>query len=115
MKIVLLITVVESLALALWMMLLWHSRLRQSRVADAFSKLHNSPPRNDPAAATELSSFDAAHWAFINLRHLEGQADDRRPMAGTVPQSSGTPSAGRAFARRSHQMDYKQWSKERHD
>ena len=62
-----------------------------------------------------LAQFDPVRWALANPWLSEGQADDRKPMNGTVAASAGTPSAYRASARRSHQASFKKWSQERHD
>ena len=59
--------------------------------------------------------FNRVRWAQLNPWLSEGQADDRIPMNGSVAASSGTPSAQRAFARRSHQLRFKAWSQARHD
>jgi hypothetical protein len=59
--------------------------------------------------------FDPILWAQLNPWLAEGQADDRTPMDGSVKDSPGTPSAQRAFARRSHQLMFKKWSQTRHD
>ena len=59
--------------------------------------------------------FDPISWALANPWLTEGQADDRIPMNGSVTGNSRTPSAQRAFARRSHQLIFKKWSQERHD
>lgn len=59
--------------------------------------------------------FDSIRWALANPWLSEGQADDRTPMDSPVANSGGTPSAQRAFARRSHQVMFKKWSQARHD
>ena len=59
--------------------------------------------------------FDPIRWAQLNPWLTEGQADDRKPMNGSVKDSSETPSVQRAFARRSHQAMFKKWSQARHD
>lgn len=59
--------------------------------------------------------FDPVRWALANSWLTEGQADDRMPMDGSVTVSGETPSGQRAFARRSHQLGFKKWSRERHD
>lgn len=59
--------------------------------------------------------FDLKRWALANPWLAEGQADDRIPMDGSVKDSGRTPSAQRAFARRSHQLMFKKWSQARHD
>jgi hypothetical protein len=67
---------------------------------------------NHSQAQTE---FDSARWAQLNHWLVEGQADDRTPMNGSVKNSGGTPSVQRSFARRSHQAMFKKWSQTRHD
>lgn len=59
--------------------------------------------------------FDAKRWALANPWLIEGQADDRTPMDGSVTDSGETPSGQRAFARRTHQLMFKKWSQARHD
>lgn len=66
----------------------------------------NSPARNQ---------FDAVPWAQLNEWCVGGQADDRRPMNGSVVKSIGSASAQRAAARLTHQVMYKVWAQERHD
>jgi hypothetical protein len=61
------------------------------------------------------TEFDSVRWTQQNQWLLEGQADDRTPMNGSVKDSGGTPSVQRAFARRSHQGMFKKWSQARHD
>jgi len=78
---------------------------------DPLSHINNNPTINSPTSAL----FEAAHWAQLNPWLLEGQADDRRSMNGSVTDSGRTPSAQRAFARRSHQVMFKEWSQARHD
>ena len=51
--------------------------------------------------------FDPIYWALANPWLAEGQADDRRPMNGSVRDDGGTTSAQRSFARRSHQVMFK--------
>ncbi len=66
-------------------------------------------------AKREADAQDDAHWAFINQWHVESQSNDRRPMNGATATDGGSPSVQRSLARRSHQLKYKEWSKERHD
>jgi len=66
----------------------------------------NSPTR---------AAFDPKRWAQLNPWLLEGQADDRTPMNGSVKDSGGPPSVQRSFARRSHQAMFKKWSQARRD
>ena len=70
-----------------------------------------NPSSNSPTPAP----FDPIRWALANPWLSEGQADDRLPMDRSVADSGGTPSAQRAFARRSHQLMFKKWSQARHD
>lgn len=78
-------------------------------------------PEPDLASAEERTSVagdaarEAARWAFINEWHVESQGDDRRQVSGSVPESTGSSAARRASARQSHQVNFKAWSKERHD
>jgi hypothetical protein len=58
---------------------------------------------------------DAARWSLANPWLVEGQANDRPPMDGSVTGSRETPAARRAFARRGHQLSFKKWSQARHD
>ena len=67
-----------------------------------------------PNDVTDLQ-FDSVRFAQLNPWLVGGQADDRIPMNGSVKDSGGTPSARRAFARRSHQTMFKKWSQARQD
>ena len=112
MRMALLLTVVGSLTLALWMMIRWY-RKGWSRVPVGSLEQSNTSVESFPGKKTP--SLYKEHWAFINEWDPVEQADDRAPMIGSVTDSSGTPSARRSFARRSHQLNYKKWSKQRHD
>jgi hypothetical protein len=70
---------------------------------------------NGEANLPSQSEFDSVHWTKQNQWQLEGQADDRTPMNGSVKDSGGTPPEQRSFARRSHQAMFKKWSQTRHD
>jgi hypothetical protein len=61
------------------------------------------------------TEFDSARWEQLNPWLLEGQADDRTPMDGSVKASGETLSVQRASARRRHQAMFKKWSQARHD
>ena len=61
------------------------------------------------------ATLDDTRWSFVNEWQVASQGDDRIPMNGAVETVSQTASGQRASARRSHQMRYKEWSKERHD
>jgi hypothetical protein len=59
--------------------------------------------------------FDRERWTLANRWLSEGQPDDRIPMDSSVKDSGETPSGQRAFARRTHQLMFKKWSRTRHD
>jgi len=65
--------------------------------------------------AQTQTEFDSVRWAQLNPWLVEGQADDRIPMDGSVKDSVSTPSVQRANARRRHQAMFKRWSQARHD
>jgi hypothetical protein len=69
------------------------------------------PTNNSPAPAPVA----CMHWALLNPWLSEGQSDDRSPMPGTDGDSSGSLSARRSSARRTHQAMFKKWSQARHD
>jgi hypothetical protein len=105
MKIIILITVVETLMLMLWLAYSSHRR-RQSDLRIATTR--------HPDGSSSLPA--AAHWSAINRSQVQGQADDRRPLNGAVTTSKGMDgSVHRAFARKSRQLMYKKWSKDRHE
>jgi hypothetical protein len=110
MKIIIIITVVESLVLMLWLAYSYHKRGQ--------SKLHAAVV--GPSVSTPTRPLtpppDSARWSFINTWEVQPQQDDRPPMNGSVPPRSGAiPTVLRAFARQRHQLMYKKWSKDRHD
>jgi hypothetical protein len=105
MKIIFLVIALESLAITLWMTVIWLSRNRKSSLAGITGE---SSPSNVNTPRNSATRLKTAHWLFINGWQLEAQADDRMPMIGS---KSGRPS----IARRTHQMRYKEWSKQRHD
>jgi hypothetical protein len=57
----------------------------------------------------------AMHWALAKPWLSEGQDDDRSPVPGTDGDSSGSLSARRSSARRTHQAMFKKWSQARHE
>jgi hypothetical protein len=114
MRIVILITVIESSALAFWMIYSYHRR-GLSRQASALLRPSSVSAISNPKHSS-ISHVDSAHWSFINQWHPEEQRDDRQQMNGSVAVSGGAaPSIRRSLARQSHQLMYKKWSKERHD
>jgi hypothetical protein len=59
---------------------------------------------------------DPSLWTFINQWQVEPQSNDRLPMSGAVVPTEGVgPAVRRSVARRLHQLQYKEWSKQRHD
>ena len=115
MKIISAITALAILVLILWLMLLRYYRSTRSKTQAALVESALVSAGDDLAANSIPRSRDDARWAFINEWHLEPAADDRRPMNDAVPASSGSASARRSSARRCHQINYKEWSKERRD
>ena len=115
MKIVLLITVIESFVVAL-LLILWRFKSAYSilpaRVA-AGSTI--SGEINLPTITTKRRALDESRWTFINRWQVEPQSDDRTPVLGHVAHGAGATAARRSTARRVHQAMYKEWSKERHD
>lgn len=79
----------------------------------------NSPltPTSNTAAGNSPApqEFDPISWALANPWLAEGQADDRTPMNGAVPDGGGTAAEQRSLARRTHQLMFKKWSQARHD
>ena len=109
MRIVLLITVLESLAIASWLMV---------------RRFRNEIPKLQPAKSmvyanakfpVGITALEASHWNFINNWQVEDQADDRGLTLGAVAARDGSNPERRSFARRSHQRNFKTWSQARHD
>ncbi len=112
MKIVLIITVLEILVVALWL-LFGHSRKRHLEIAACAL---NGPPSHGKSPVINLPPldlFDVNRWVFLNAWQVNPQADDRRPMLGGVTKGAGPPSVRRSVSRRSHQLMFKEWSKNR--
>ena len=114
MRVVLVVFLIESLVLTLWLMGRWYFLIARPKSLAALVHHPLVSAANLPVKSA-YSSLEATHWAFINEWPSEGQSDDRLPMIGLVANSGGTASARRAFARRSHQLNYKEWSRDRHD
>jgi hypothetical protein len=74
-----------------------------------------APTGDNLIVKSPTSSFSDAIYRQLQEGHFEGQADDRRPMLGSVGKSTGSASARRSIARLAHQVMYKKWSQERHD
>lgn len=116
MKLILVVSALTVLVIALLGMLLQY--FRQAR-SEALTAPHEPPlafDNNTPTTSLPTQEpFDAVSWAQKNEWLVEGQADDRRPMNGSVVVGTGSASAHRADARHRHQVNYKEWSKQRHD
>jgi len=65
--------------------------------------------------ARQLVGEDPSHWAFISEWHVQEQSNDRMPASGAAAHNSPTASVRRSLARQTHQLEYKRWSKQRHD
>jgi hypothetical protein len=74
--------------------------------------LINAKPNADPLTGDR---FNVVRWAQQNAWCVEGRADDRSPMNGSVGASPGSASAQRSDARLAHQVMYRKWAGERHD
>lgn len=112
MKIVLLITALESLAIAFWLILQRfrneHARLQPAEIiVPTFAEVSGR--------ASAASSLEISRWNFINGWQVEDQADDRGLTLGAVADRAGSAPELRSFARRSHQRSFKTWSQARHD
>ncbi len=111
MRIILLITVLESVAITLWfVMQRFRSELKMPSAAAMIPTFSSVPAKPSMAA-----SLEASRWSFINGWNVAAQADDRGLTVGTVAENFGSASARRSFARRSHQRSFKEWSQQRHD
>jgi len=116
MKSIISIVVIESTALILLMAYLYYRRgLSKGRVSDRLRSPALSPTAN--SQLNPLLNFSrSGHCSFLSDWQPVEQHDDRRLMSGSVAViRETTPSVRRAFARKSHQLMYKEWSKERHD
>jgi hypothetical protein len=67
------------------------------------------------ALNSETIARELTRWKFINQWQVEVQSNDRKPMNSATVSESSAPAVQRSQARRSHQLKFKQWSKERHD
>ena len=112
MKIIFIITVLEVLVVTLWV-LVGHSRKRHLEIASVSLNGPLSHGQNPVINLPPLDLFDINRWAFLNAWQVNPQADDRRPMLGGVTEGAGPASVRRSVSRRSHQLMFKEWSKNR--
>jgi hypothetical protein len=114
MKLVFVIIVLENLVIALILAAVFaHSWRRKFNLQRPFSLIDAGDTPSIHLATPAL--FDPVRWTRLNPWLLEGQPDDRTPMIGSDGEISGSASARRSSARRFHQINYKAWSKERHN
>jgi hypothetical protein len=112
MKIVLLITVLESLVIASWLTIRrFKSETSRTQPAESLVPVY----ANANARVGAPSALEVSHWNFINNWQVEDQADDRGLTLGAVTAGAGSSPERRSFARRSHQRSFKTWSQARHD
>ena len=112
MRLVLLLTVIESALIAVF--LVW---LRYRR-ASTPAQVTNHPLETSAVSAPHANTVDASHdarWRFINSWRVEPQFNDRMQAIGAVGLSTETAGGRRSSTRRRHQLSNKQWSRERHD
>lgn len=115
MRLVLLITLLESLAVTFWLVRPWLSRHLLTATEESSLTRAGMPIVPSPNPRRVSLSNDRSHWAFVNSWQVASQADDRTPaVINSAPLGSG-PSARRAFARQNQQVSYKEWSRGRHD
>jgi hypothetical protein len=82
MKIIIVITVVETLMLTLWLTYSYYRRRKSNlqialgRPGPAFDHRHRSSLSPSPR-----------HWSAINRSKVQGQQDDRRLMNGSVERN----------------------------
>ena len=112
MKIVLLITLVESAIVAL-LMILWRYRSVKTTAPLPFKQITHAEVNH--IAESDLNDARRSRWAFINGWTVEPQSDDRMPAFGSVASSTASAPGRRSTARRRHQAMYKRWSQDRHD
>ena len=112
MKIILIITVLETLALALWM-LTKHSQRPRLEIAQGRLDNRVKQERTQVAVLPSADLFAFNRRAFLNSRQINPQADDRTPMQGAVIDGAGPSAVRRSVSRRSHQLRFKEWSQNR--
>jgi hypothetical protein len=109
MKTIVILTTIEVLMIAS-LFALWYLTRQRS---EAFT-LSEGKAKN-PASRIPLSDRDNSRWSFINAWQVAPQRDDRTPSLVKPMHGSGSASADRSTARRSHQRMYRQWSADRHE
>lgn len=100
----------------MFLFFLGRGRSERSEVPESSLELRPAFIKIKPdASSLPQDQFNVVPWAQLNEWCVEGQADDRSPMNGSVVVSLGSASARRADARLMHQVMYKEWARERHD
>jgi hypothetical protein len=105
-------------SLAACLMFLFFTDRRKSKRSAWESPLIPRPALikiNPNAASLTGNGFNASRRERLNDWCVEGQADDRRLMNGSVGKSIGAASSQRSAARLTHQVMYRKWAGERHD
>jgi hypothetical protein len=111
MKLILAITALTILIVALLLTTRRYLQKTRSKAVESLLEPTFTPAGANPAAhAPVAASFDSIYWGQMNDWHVKEQADDRRPMFGSIAKKTGSASAHRADARRSLQVMYKKWS-----
>ncbi|HKO98222.1 MAG TPA: hypothetical protein VJU86_14590 [Pyrinomonadaceae bacterium] len=110
MRIVLLITVIESALIAALM--IW---LRFRSMKTPVRVLANSAGSVLKSKTIRTDATRDARWGFINAWKVEPQSDDRMQAADAAGFRDAAPFGRPAATRRRHQELYKRWSQDRHD
>ena len=110
MKVVLLITVIESALIAALM--IW---FRFRSVKTPVRVLANSAVSGRKSKPTSSDTDRDARWGFINAWKVEPQADDRMQAVDAAGFRDAAPFGRPAATRRRHQELFKRWSQDRHD
>jgi hypothetical protein len=111
MKLMLAIAALTILIVALLVTALRYAKKSGSEESASHLEPTLAPTSDDPTTARAPLPvlFDAIYWAQMNDWHVKEQADDKRPMFGSIANRTGSASAHRADVRRSLQVMYKKW------
>ncbi len=116
MKIVLLITLLESLAIASWLLLRrFRNEDSRTQLTEVMIPVNANAAVPAPSRSSVPTSMGVSRWNFINNWQVDDQANDRGLTFGAVAERTGSSPERRSFARRSHQRSFKTWSQARHD
>jgi hypothetical protein len=116
MKLTLAVAALTILIVALLLTILRYFQKTRTKGAAPLLEPTFVPTSSNPTAHSPIAApFDATYWAQINDWHVKEQADDRRPMFGSIARRTGSASAHRADVRRSLQLMHKKWSANERD